>query len=239
MSIEAFQRNICASKLVFVPIVRSVRLKLITGNKFYDSDRKMFPDHNRKGDPKIVISTKSRKNPPDGFFFKFLLLDHKTKILYKSHFCEKATILWKERKNGFFVAIFRSNVKDTSSPRKASGIPTYQWQTTEPSCQVCPATPERPGGRLKLTLRVKRSPVLDDMVESGTSLSEDSYEPEYEVLRVEGVEQETRRRKKHKTRDRERRHKRRELNLDPPPLPMKRLRLIFGNETHTIDLPHS
>lgn len=85
---------------------------------------------------------------------------------------------------------------------------------------------------------MKRSPVLDDIVESGTSLSEDSYEPEYEVLRVEGVER-SRRRKKHKTRDRERRHKKRELNLDPPPPPMKRLRLIFGNETHTIDLPHS
>lgn len=114
----------------------------------------------------------------------------------------------------------------------------------------CPTTPERPGGRLKLTLRMKRSPIIDDIVESGTSLSEDSFEPEYEVLRVEGVDS-SKRRKKHKTRDRERRHKRRNLNLDPPlppppssssslpPPPMKRLRLIFGNETHTIDLPHS
>lgn len=89
---------------------------------------------------------------------------------------------------------------------------------------------------------MKRSPILDDIVESGTSLSEDSYEPEYEVLRVEGVES-SRRKKKHKTRDRDRdrekRHKRRDIHLDPPPPPMKRLRLIFGNETHTINLPHS
>jgi histone-lysine N-methyltransferase SUV420H len=95
---------------------------------------------------------------------------------------------------------------------------------------------------------MKRSPILDDVIESGTSLSEDCVNdvPEYEVLRVEGVDEEeaesARPRKKHKTRDRERRHKRRELIHDPPlppPIPMKRLRLIFGNETHTIDLPHS
>ncbi|XP_017756320.1 PREDICTED: histone-lysine N-methyltransferase Suv4-20 [Eufriesea mexicana] len=123
------------------------------------------------------------------------------------------------------------------SPQKLTTSSDYQWQMNNSNCQVCPTTPERTG-RLKLTLRMKRSPVLEDIVESGTSLSEDSYEPEYEVLRVEGVEK-SRRKKKHKTRDRERRHKKRELNLDPPPPPMKRLRLIFGNETHTIDFPHS
>lgn len=127
---------------------------------------------------------------------------------------------------------------NNGSIEKRSTLSECQWQTDNSNCRVCPATPERTGGRLKLTLRMKRSPVLDDIVESGTSLSEDSYEPEYEVLRVEGVER-SKRRKKHKTRDRERRHKKRELNLDPPPPPMKRLRLIFGNETHTIDLPHS
>ena len=131
------------------------------------------------------------------------------------------------------------------------------WQSHQPQqqqssnnsqeCRTYPATPERPGGRLKLTLRMKRSPVLDDVIESGTSLSEDCGNdvPEYEVLRVEGVDEDVletvKPRKKHKTRDRERRHKRRELALGPPavPLAMKRLRLIFGNETHTIDLPHS
>ncbi|EZA53793.1 Histone-lysine N-methyltransferase Suv4-20 [Ooceraea biroi] len=120
------------------------------------------------------------------------------------------------------------------SSRKTTSTPSEcHWQTSSSSdCRVCPVTPERIGGRLKLTLRMKRSPVSDDIVESGTSgLSEDSYE--YEVLRVEGVER-RKRRKKHKSRDRERRHKRsRELDLDPPP--PKRLRLIFGNETHTIE----
>ncbi|XP_012136594.1 histone methyltransferase 4-20 isoform X2 [Megachile rotundata] len=126
---------------------------------------------------------------------------------------------------------------NSDSTQKSASLSECQWQLNNSSCQVCPNTPERTG-RLKLTLRMKRSPVIDDIVESGTSLSEDSYEPEYEVLRVEGVER-SRRKKKHKTRDRERRHKKRELNLDPPPPPMKRLRLIFGNETHTIDFPHS
>ncbi|XP_015605460.1 dentin sialophosphoprotein isoform X2 [Cephus cinctus] len=132
----------------------------------------------------------------------------------------------------------RTRLEDSGNSKKAPPLPDCQWRANPTDCRVCPATPERTGGRLKLTLRMKRSPVLDDVIESGTSLSEDSYEPEYEVLRVEGVD-DARRRKKHKTRDRERRHKKRELNLDPPPPPMKRLRLIFGNETHTIDLPHS
>ncbi|XP_076675948.1 histone methyltransferase 4-20 isoform X2 [Andrena cerasifolii] len=131
----------------------------------------------------------------------------------------------------------RLSAYNNDSAQKPSSLSECQWQTTNSNCQVCPSTPERTG-RLKLTLRMKRSPVLEDIVESGTSLSEDSYEPEYEVLRVEGVER-SRRKKKHKTRDRERRHKKRDLNLDPPPPPMKRLRLIFGNETHTIDFPHS
>ncbi|KYM88068.1 Histone-lysine N-methyltransferase Suv4-20 [Atta colombica] len=131
---------------------------------------------------------------------------------------------------------------NSTQSRKSSTTPSEcQWRTSNPSnCRVCPVTPERTSGRLKLTLRMKRSPVLDDIVESGTSgLSEDSYEPEYEVLRVEGLER-RKRRKKHKSRDRERRHKKsRVLNLDPPPPPMKRLRLILGNETRTIDLTHS
>ncbi|CAL7937081.1 unnamed protein product [Xylocopa violacea] len=131
----------------------------------------------------------------------------------------------------------RLSACSNDSTQKLTSPSEYQWQMNSSNCQVCPITPERTG-RLKLTLRMKRSPVLEDIVESGTSLSEDSYEPEYEVLRVEGVEG-SRRKKKHKTRDRERRHKKRELNLDPPPPPMKRLRLIFGNETHTIDFPHS
>ncbi|XP_050450312.1 histone-lysine N-methyltransferase KMT5B [Cataglyphis hispanica] len=131
--------------------------------------------------------------------------------------------------------------ENNSSSQKSSSISSSecQWQTSNSSdCRIWPVTPEKPSRGLKLTLRMKRS-CLEDNVESGTSLSEDSYEPEYEVLRVEGLER-RKRRKKHKSRDRERRHKKsRELNLDPPPPPMKRLRLILGNETRTIDLTHS
>lgn len=141
------------------------------------------------------------------------------------------------KKYSFRLTAYESN----SSSQKSSSISSSecQWQTSNSSdCRIWPVTPEKPSRGLKLTLRMKRS-CLEDNVESGTSLSEDSYEPEYEVLRVEGLER-RKRRKKHKSRDRERRHKKsRELNLDPPPPPMKRLRLILGNETRTIDLTHS
>lgn len=102
----------------------------------------------------------------------------------------------------------------------------------------CPEkTPEK-SGRLKLTLRMKRSPILDEVIESGNSLSEDSIEPEYEVLRVEGVEGtiNSHRKKRHKSKDRKRERKLRQEKALPNP-PMKRLRLIFGNESHTIDIP--
>lgn len=107
-------------------------------------------------------------------------------------------------------------------------------------------TPEK--GSLKLTLRMKRSPMLDEIIESGNSLSEDSYEPEYEVLRVEGVDGDTgnnlinsHRKKRHKSKDRKRERRLKHLINDHivPHPPMKRLRLIFGNESHTIDIPSS
>lgn len=119
----------------------------------------------------------------------------------------------------------------------------YASQTTTPS------KGNESGGRLKLTLRMKRSPVLDEVIESGNSFSEDSFEPEYEVLRVEGVGNENHlenkhRKKRHKSKDREKRHRRQTLQEEPGSFyssivhpPMKRLRLIFGNETHTIDIP--
>lgn len=119
---------------------------------------------------------------------------------------------------------------------------------TEPSSE--PSTPEKQtGGPLKLTLRVKRSPIVE-ISESGDSWN--NGDPEYEVLRMEGVgnlegEEDSHRRKKHKNKDRERRRRklRQYLHFDEgqpgtyslPQPPMKRLRLILGGETQTINFP--
>ncbi|XP_055841050.1 histone-lysine N-methyltransferase Suv4-20 [Episyrphus balteatus] len=133
-------------------------------------------------------------------------------------------------------------------------------------------TPER---RLKLTLRMKRSPILDEVIESGTSLSDESSmngssEPvEYEILRMEGISENgtdyevsstpQKRKKRHKSKDHRRREHKKMLaaaaassiSLSKTPLypspptnhhltpQKKRLRLIFGNEIKTIDIPPS
>ncbi|XP_058985758.1 histone-lysine N-methyltransferase Suv4-20-like [Musca domestica] len=179
------------------------------------------------------------------------------------------------------------------------GVEINAGSTVEPLLK----TPER---RLKLTLRMKRSPILDEVIESGTSLSDESSsvtggsstcsrsssEPvEYEILRMEGITENgldfdekdvrgtggtthNKRKKRHKSKDHHHRrhHHRRNLSsieeleqhmeriveskeTTPPPsaaVPVggltsntnnqmtpqkKRLRLIFGNETHTIDIP--
>ncbi|XP_047111802.1 LOW QUALITY PROTEIN: histone-lysine N-methyltransferase Suv4-20 [Schistocerca piceifrons] len=150
-----------------------------------------------------------------------------------------------------------------------------------PTFFVCAdATPPKPSepGRLKLTLRMKRSPMLDEIIESGSNFSDDSFAPEYEILRVEGVENEnlirgshkngSHRKKRHKSKDREKKHRRLKELMNRQTFddineennifrksecnsfysssskvetfvrpPMKRLRLILGNETHTIDIP--
>lgn len=119
----------------------------------------------------------------------------------------------------------------------ASAQPNLEIKTQA----ITEKTPEKCGG-LKLTLRMKRSPILDEVIESGNSLSEDSFEPEYEVLRVEGVDDiystYSHRKKRHKTKDKKRDKRSKEDDVIPPPL-MKRLRLKFGNESHTIDIPSS
>lgn len=92
----------------------------------------------------------------------------------------------------------------------------------------CPCTPPRRG--LKLTLRVKRSPVVEEVMDCGGAVEA----PEYEVLRLEGVDPETARRLKKRRRSKERHRKHSPVRPLPP---MKRLRLIFGNESRTIDIP--
>ncbi|XP_049807701.1 uncharacterized protein LOC126251365 [Schistocerca nitens] len=145
------------------------------------------------------------------------------------------------------------------------------------SAPMPPPKPSEPG-RLKLTLRMKRSPMLDEIIESGSNFSDDSFAPEYEILRVEGVENEnlmrgshkngSHRKKRHKSKDREKKHRRLKELMNRQTFddineennifrksecnnfysssskvetfvrpPMKRLRLILGNETHTIDIP--
>uniref|UniRef100_A0A0K8SUJ0 Histone-lysine N-methyltransferase Suv4-20 n=2 Tax=Lygus hesperus TaxID=30085 RepID=A0A0K8SUJ0_LYGHE len=155
--------------------------------------------------------------------------------------------------------------KSRISSRRSSENSNYS-EVQKAETGVEQAVPEK--RRLKLTLRMKRSPILDDLTESGTSWSDESsgFEPEYEVLRVEGVDVDEsgtdvsgetggsegdcrkrgKRRHRHKSRDRERQHRHRrkrkhsDVDLDgfpPPQCKLKRLRLICGNETRTIDLP--
>ena len=128
---------------------------------------------------------------------------------------------------------------------------------SQPSCSddksLSDVTPEKPSGRLKLTLRMKRSPMFDDIIEWRRNMSEECFEPQYEVLRVEGIDGEessspSRKKKKHKTKDREKRRRKLKEELkessrcngnEEASIPLKRLRLILGNETRTIDIPSS
>ncbi|CAF4954739.1 unnamed protein product [Pieris macdunnoughi] len=119
-----------------------------------------------------------------------------------------------------------SNRTEESKKQAESGPPLVAENTSKSS--ECPCTPPRRG--LKLTLRVKRSPVVEEVMDCRST----SEPPEYEVLRLEGVDPETARRIKKRRRSKERHRKHSPIRPLPP---MKRLRLIFGNESRTIDLP--
>ncbi|CAG9791917.1 unnamed protein product [Diatraea saccharalis] len=119
-----------------------------------------------------------------------------------------------------------SNRNEESNKELEPGPPWLADNSNKSS--ECPCTPPRRG--LKLTLRVKRSPVVEEVMDCGAP----AEVPEYEVLRLEGVDPETVRRFKKRRRSKERHRKHSPIRPLPP---MKRLRLIFGNESRTIDLP--
>ena len=124
--------------------------------------------------------------------------------------------------------------------------PTAPSETTESPVSLSPPS----GGRLKLTLRMKRSPVLDEVIESGSSMASKSGRvsrhhknvPIYEVLRVEGLVIDSDTTSQVETISSRKSQRRKRLIASSSPRPevsstTKRLRLIFGNESHTIDLP--
>jgi [histone H4]-N-methyl-L-lysine20 N-methyltransferase len=164
------------------------------------------------------------------------------------------------------------------------------WDQSQPIKEEPPDRCVTPPHRsVKLTLKLKRSPMIDEIIESGLPFDNSSMiRPEYEVLKVEGIgldsidspsspsgsssssanSYDSYHRRKHKEKkvsrklrkarlQEEEEARRREQaseddvdidsmfanlpDLSPqPPLarpPMKRLRLILGNETCTIDIP--
>lgn len=161
--------------------------------------------------------------------------------------CSDNVILNSDQKNG--ININEQEVMRVKSDEETAIMDNYNTSeipkvvADKPKQNIVEKTPEKCGG-LKLTLRMKRSPILDEVIESGNSLSEDSFEPEYEVLRVEGVDTRpyssySHHKKRHKSKDRKRERKMKQEMIPSNPLPMKRLKLIFGNESHTIDIPPS
>uniref|UniRef100_A0A182Q5Z8 Histone-lysine N-methyltransferase Suv4-20 n=1 Tax=Anopheles farauti TaxID=69004 RepID=A0A182Q5Z8_9DIPT len=72
----------------------------------------------------------------------------------------------------------------------------YSLSSTSSSTAALDPSMRTPERRLKLTLRMKRSPVIDEIIESGNSLSDapdnnggspSAYRREYEILRMEGL----------------------------------------------------
>lgn len=162
------------------------------------------------------------------------------------------------------------------------------WDQSQPIKEEPPDRCVTPPHRsVKLTLKLKRSPMIDEIIESGLPFDNSSnVRPEYEVLKVEGIgldsidspsspsgsssssahSYDSYHRRKHKEKrisrklrkareEEEARQREQDSDEDvdinsmfdnlpdlspQPPLtrpPMKRLRLILGNETCTIDIP--
>ncbi|KAG6453768.1 histone-lysine N-methyltransferase KMT5B [Manduca sexta] len=126
--------------------------------------------------------------------------------------------------------IQKVEVTDRSEEIKKESDSGPPWLIDNSNKSEYPCTPPRKG--LKLTLRVKRSPVVEEVMDCGGG----TETPEYEVLRLEGVDPETARRLKKRRRSKERHRKHNTVHPAPP---TKRLRLIFGNESRTIDLPRA
>lgn len=146
------------------------------------------------------------------------------------------------------VPLRRSKMEESRENHDQS----FHHQSVPPKVETHsePTTPEKHPGGIKLTLRVKKSPIIEHSSESGVAWDQ-TMDKEYEVYRTEGLsdseEDDLHRRKKHKNKDRERRRRKLRdfLNFDEPdeyplsvpPAPMKRLRLILGGETQTINIP--
>lgn len=277
--------------------------KLKVNNEFDDSDTESSHTDSKLPPPTTTSTKTTTINPPQNGMVNGTAASRKRKIS-KSVSESESTSSWENK---------APNSKNTNDAI-----------VLQPE-HVLLKTPER---RLKLTLRMKRSPMLDDLIESGTNLSDGSgnsaaygnsnFVPEYEVFRVEGLidnsddddrdsfsdknslsptKPQQKRKKRHKTKShRHRRNKTQtqqhcqypnaeqsnhinhlhenqsqdnsrspskqkehfhnnhnhnchlanncsndhsSINLQKKasPPPMKRLRLIFGNETHTLDIP--
>lgn len=143
--------------------------------------------------------------------------------------------------------------KPVGPSSRASWVDSCVGLATPPDVATPPGTPPRPApdttspGRVKLTLRMERSPVLDEVLDGWGSSSSDGgasappRRPEYEVLRMVGIEDGdddefkedpevsfSSERKRRNRRQMKRKEAEEEVATKPP---MKRLRLILGKET--------
>uniref|UniRef100_A0A182MW82 Histone-lysine N-methyltransferase Suv4-20 n=1 Tax=Anopheles culicifacies TaxID=139723 RepID=A0A182MW82_9DIPT len=93
-----------------------------------------------------------------------------------------------ENGSSLLAAVTTTAPTNTTSSASSKLSPS---SSSVPAVEPLMRTPER---RLKLTLRMKRSPVIDEIIESGNSLSDadnggspSAFRREYEILRMEGL----------------------------------------------------